>query len=342
MVVRRPLPTRDSYGAWFMDTNETPIRSAMAPGIEDLGVIASVYPARTIVSVSNNGGQAVFNAPGHQISNGTSIQIAGTTSYNSASLTASNVVTSTSFETGQAYVADETGQVYDLRGYSLPPAVAVSQVGVPFSYARNFVSTDGSYCGVLDNSRNWHQKIDNALYFSYTLDFWISFSELTPAAEYNGIFSCYEFRSGPKYYGFIIAHKNDGHLWYFSPDFWDGSTWSWKDMFDLTTLSTDTFYHFRWQQGPTSGITTTPYSKLPVSLWVNDQRVYYAERDYEIAGYGTPRISVSGWSSTKGSSVLYHPWQSGKIAHLRYGNGYLPYSDLYNFFNAVSDPTDGF
>ena len=192
MVVRKPLPTRDSLGAWFMDTNESAIPSAMGPAA-DFGIFGK-SAATYCSSVANNGGQAQFNTPGHQFPNGTSIYIVSGTY--SGTRTVSNAVAGVSFETGQSYSGDSPSQIIDNRTSTLPPAVSVSQTGVPFSYARDFTSTTQSHFCIVDPTyRVWLEKIDNAAFNSFTYDFWVSFSRAATPGTYETIFSTYRFDS---------------------------------------------------------------------------------------------------------------------------------------------------
>jgi hypothetical protein len=62
----------------------------------------------SITSVTNNGGQAVFNSASHTLVNGDAVTITSTTNYN-GNWIAANVVAGVSFEVGTAYVSSQTG-----------------------------------------------------------------------------------------------------------------------------------------------------------------------------------------------------------------------------------------
>jgi hypothetical protein len=76
----------------------------------------------SITSVTDNGGQAVFNSAGHTLVNGDAVTVTGTTNYN-GQYAVVNAVAGVSFEVGAAYVSSQTG-TWDKGQVSVPYQVA--------------------------------------------------------------------------------------------------------------------------------------------------------------------------------------------------------------------------
>jgi hypothetical protein len=82
----------------------------------------------TFATVTDNAGQAVFNAAGHSVVNGDTVTISGTTNYD-GTFTAVNVVAGVSFELGQAFVATESGS-YAVGATAIDMTVKAIETGV--------------------------------------------------------------------------------------------------------------------------------------------------------------------------------------------------------------------